>query len=309
MRRDGRTFDDGHGHGFARPEAGALATRAAGHGWAPPSPWPPCFLRRSGLGRRTEEEAPDEFVLRHHRDPYVNARPHLGFAFELVAATSSPATTGAGPHVVRHRHRREQPEERRRRRARGLPVRALVERNAAAFRALGPLLDVAPDDFVRTSTIRATHEGGRAPVGGCVGPGDLYRRPYGPVLRRCERSARRGTWTPCPEQAPPRSGRGGELLLPVLPLREPLAALLDSERGSIIARIPTPRDPRVPRSRVTDFSVSRRHRARGLGTPGARRPGPGHLRLVRRARELHHGPRLGAGGDPAATGAKPQRVQ
>jgi len=86
--------------------------------------------------------------------PFVNARPHLGFAYELVLADA----------LARHRRRRGREvrfvtgsddnslknvvaAERE-----GLTPGELVERNTAAFRALGPLLEVAPDDFVRTST-------------------------------------------------------------------------------------------------------------------------------------------------------------
>ncbi|HEX3766712.1 MAG TPA: class I tRNA ligase family protein [Kofleriaceae bacterium] len=85
--------------------------------------------------------------------PYVNARPHLGFAYELVLADA----------FARHRRRRGRDvrfitgtddnslknvvaaaRE-------GLATEALVARNTAAFRGLGPLLDAVPDDFVRTS--------------------------------------------------------------------------------------------------------------------------------------------------------------
>src|SRR5258707_9666788 len=82
--------------------------------------------------------------------PYVNAKPHLGFAYELVLAD------------VLARHRRQRGREVRfvtgtddnslknvaAAAREGLTPRELVERNAAAFRALGPLLEVAPDDFV-----------------------------------------------------------------------------------------------------------------------------------------------------------------
>jgi len=84
--------------------------------------------------------------------PYVNATPHLGFAYELVLADV----------LARHRRRRGRDvrfvtgtddnslknvlaatRE-------GVTTRELVERNASAFRALGPLLHVAPDDFIET---------------------------------------------------------------------------------------------------------------------------------------------------------------
>src|SRR3954470_24110247 len=86
--------------------------------------------------------------------PYVNARPHLGFAYELVLADA----------LARHRRRRGRDvrlvtgtddnslknvvaaaRE-------GISPRALVDRNAAVFRALGSLLEVAPDDFIATSS-------------------------------------------------------------------------------------------------------------------------------------------------------------
>src|SRR5215468_6684321 len=68
--------------------------------------------------------------------PFVNARPHVGFAYELVLADV----------LARHRRRR------------GNDVRLVtgtddnsLKNVVAAFRALGPLLDIAPDDFIRTS--------------------------------------------------------------------------------------------------------------------------------------------------------------
>ncbi len=85
--------------------------------------------------------------------PYVNSQPHLGFAYELVLADI----------LARHRRRRgrevrfstgsdENSLKNVQAAAReGIGVRELVERNAAAFRALEGLLDLAPDDFVRTS--------------------------------------------------------------------------------------------------------------------------------------------------------------
>ncbi|HEX8108826.1 MAG TPA: class I tRNA ligase family protein, partial [Kofleriaceae bacterium] len=85
--------------------------------------------------------------------PDVHARPHLGFAYELVLADA----------LARHRRRRgrdvrfvtgsdDNSLKNVAAAAReGVAPHALVERNTAAFRALGPLLDVAPDDFVRTS--------------------------------------------------------------------------------------------------------------------------------------------------------------
>jgi methionyl-tRNA synthetase len=86
--------------------------------------------------------------------PYVNAKPHLGFAYELVLADI----------LARHRRRRGKrvrfvsgTDDHSLKNVRaaakaGVTPRELVERNAAAFVELGPLLDVRVDDFVRTSS-------------------------------------------------------------------------------------------------------------------------------------------------------------
>ena len=85
--------------------------------------------------------------------PYVNARPHLGFAYELVLADVLARhrrlrgrdvrfTTGTDDNSLKNvaAAARE-----------GITPRALVDRNAAAFRALGPALNVVADDFIETS--------------------------------------------------------------------------------------------------------------------------------------------------------------
>jgi len=112
--------------------------------------------------------------------PYVNAQPHLGFAYELVL----------GDVLARHRRRRGDAvrfvtgtDENSLKNVaaaanQGVPVRTLVDRNAGAFRALGPLLGVEADDFVRTATDP------RHPIAvawlwrACAAAGDLYRRRW-----------------------------------------------------------------------------------------------------------------------------------
>ncbi|HUQ08647.1 MAG TPA: methionine--tRNA ligase [Kofleriaceae bacterium] len=121
--------------------------------------------------------------------PYVNAQPHLGFAYELVLAD------------IVARHRRARGREVRfvtgtddnslknvvAAAREGLTPRALVDRNAGAFRALGEVLDLAWDDFVATSS-DARHRGAvdwlwRA----CAANGDLYRRRWhGRYCAGCE---------------------------------------------------------------------------------------------------------------------------
>jgi methionyl-tRNA synthetase len=112
--------------------------------------------------------------------PYVNARPHLGFAYELVLADilarhrrrrgrNARFATGTDDNSLKNvvAARRE-----------GLTPHALVDRNAAAFQALGPLLHVAADDFVQTSKDPRHRPAVEHLWRACAASGDLYRRTW-----------------------------------------------------------------------------------------------------------------------------------
>ncbi|HEY0250840.1 MAG TPA: methionine--tRNA ligase [Kofleriaceae bacterium] len=83
--------------------------------------------------------------------PFVNARPHLGFAYELVLADI----------LARHRRRRgdrvlfttgtDDNSEKNVRAAGTEPVAEFVARNSEAFRALSGVLGISNDDFLATS--------------------------------------------------------------------------------------------------------------------------------------------------------------
>ncbi|HYZ00276.1 MAG TPA: class I tRNA ligase family protein, partial [Candidatus Binatia bacterium] len=112
--------------------------------------------------------------------PYVNARPHLGFALEIVQAD------------VLARHRRLRGDEVRfltgsddnslknvqAAQALGVGVRQLVERNAAAFAALRSPLSLSFDDFIRTSSDPRHRPGVERLWRACAAAGDLYERDY-----------------------------------------------------------------------------------------------------------------------------------
>jgi len=122
--------------------------------------------------------------------PYVNARPHLGFALEIVQAD------------VLARHRRLRGEAVRfltgtddnsltnvlAAEAERVPVRELVARNAAAFAALRDPLALSFDDFIRTSSDPRHRAGVERLWHACAAAGDLYRRHYeGLYCVGCER--------------------------------------------------------------------------------------------------------------------------
>src|SRR3990172_2714213 len=88
--------------------------------------------------------------------PYVNAKPHLGFAFEL-ALTDALARfyrqsgndvfflTGSDENSLKNVLSAEES---------GVPVRDFVKENAEEFRKLKEVLNLSFDDFIRTTESR-----------------------------------------------------------------------------------------------------------------------------------------------------------
>jgi methionyl-tRNA synthetase len=112
--------------------------------------------------------------------PFVNATPHLGFALEIVQADV----------LARHQRRRGAPvrfltgtddnslKNVQAAEAEGVPVRELVDRNAAAFAALREPLALSFDDFIRTSSDPRHRPGVERLWRACEASGDLYRKRY-----------------------------------------------------------------------------------------------------------------------------------
>jgi methionyl-tRNA synthetase len=124
--------------------------------------------------------------------PYVNARPHLGFALELVQADVLARyhrqrgeqvrfQTGTDDNSLKNVLAAE---------AAGTNVRDFVNANAQSFIDLAQPLSLSPDDVIRTSS-DPRHRPHRRPVPGT-------RHDAGP-------------------------GQRGELVLPPLPLSRPAA--------------------------------------------------------------------------------------
>lgn len=112
--------------------------------------------------------------------PYVNARPHIGFALELVQADvlarrarqrgeDVRALTGTDDNSLKNVLAAQ---------AEGVPVQELVDRNAGAFAALRGPLDLSFDDFIRTSSDPRHRIGVERLWRLCEERGDLYRKHY-----------------------------------------------------------------------------------------------------------------------------------
>ena len=112
--------------------------------------------------------------------PYVNARPHVGYALELVQADVLARHLRARGDDVRllggtddHALKNVLGAE-----AAGVPPREFVDRNAAAFEALRGVLDISFDDFIRTSRDPRHAPGVERLWRACAARGDFYRRWY-----------------------------------------------------------------------------------------------------------------------------------
>jgi methionyl-tRNA synthetase len=112
--------------------------------------------------------------------PYVNARAHLGHALELVqadvlarhhrqAGDQVRSQTGTDDNALKNVLAAE---------AEGLPVAALVDRNASAFAALRGPLSLSFDDFIRTGSDPRHRPGVERLWRACAASGDLYRKRY-----------------------------------------------------------------------------------------------------------------------------------
>jgi methionyl-tRNA synthetase len=206
--------------------------------------------------------------------PYVNARPHLGFALELVQAD------------VLARYRRSAGERVRLQtgtddnslknvlaaQAAGVGVQEFVDAGAAAFAGLAGPLSLSADDLIRTSSDPRHRAGVERLWRACAARGDLYRRHYeGLYCAGCEQF-----YTP-PELTDGRCPEHGTA--PELVAEENwffrLSAYAAQLRG-LIADAVIRVEPAGRRNEVLafidaglqDFSVSRSAgRARGWGIP------------------------------------------
>jgi methionyl-tRNA synthetase len=206
--------------------------------------------------------------------PYVNATPHLGFALELVQADvlaryhrlrgdDTWFLTGTDENSLTNVLAAEREH---------LPVRALVDRNAAVFRSLAVTLHLSHDDFIRTATDARHLEGAQRFWKACVRAGDVYRRSYrGLYCVRCERfyTADELSDGRCPAHGlPPEPVEEDNYFFRLSRYERRLAELLDSRRLRVL---PDSRHHEVRAfiaRGLEDFSISRTQaRARGWGIP------------------------------------------
>jgi methionyl-tRNA synthetase len=110
--------------------------------------------------------------------PYVNARPHIGHALELVQADVLARHHRGRGDAVRFQAGTDDNSLKNvlAAGAAGVGVREFVDRNAEAFLALGGALSLTVDDFIRTSRDPRHRPGVEAFWRACSA--DLYRQRY-----------------------------------------------------------------------------------------------------------------------------------
>ena len=206
--------------------------------------------------------------------PYVNAEPHLGFALELVQADvlaryhrlSGDDTwflTGTDENSLTNVLVAERE---------GLPVGALVDRNAEFFRGLTRALSISNDDFIRTAADPRHREGVERFWRACVAAGDVYKQPYrGLYCVRCEQffAADELVDGRCPDhEITPEVVEEENYFFRLSRYAEPLRALLDTQALRVVPESRHREVQAFVARGLTDFSISRsRARARGWGIP------------------------------------------
>src|SRR5580704_2314111 len=208
--------------------------------------------------------------------PYVNARPHIGFALELVQADVLARYRRGCGDAVRFQAGTDDNSLKNvlAAEAAGVEVQEFVDRNAEAFVALGDALSLTVDDVIRTSRDPRHRPGVERFWRACSA--DLYRQQYdGLYCTGCEQFYRAAELRDgrCPEhETVPQQVTEENWFFRLSRYAEPLRSAITSGRLRI--------EPAGRRNEVLafidsgleDFSVSRpAERAGGWGIPV-----PGH---------------------------------
>lgn len=204
----------------------------------------------------------------------MNARPHLGFAFEMIQADAFARyqrlrgadvlfLTGADENSLSNVQAAE---------AEGVPTPQLVDRNAEYFRALKDQLNISFDDFIRTSVDPRHLEGAKKLWQACEANGDIYRKPYrGLYCVGCEQFYSEDELVEglCPEhKTAPELIEEENYFFKLSSYSDQLARLIETDELQVVPQTRKNEVLSFIKMGLNDFSISRsRKRARGWGVP------------------------------------------
>lgn len=206
--------------------------------------------------------------------PYVNARPHVGFALELVQADVIARHRARSGSIVRLQTGADENSLKNVLAAEkaGKPVEEFVATNAEAFKSLQEALGICSDGFIRTSHDKSHRIAVEAVWNACHRNGDLYKKAYsGLYCVGCEQFYEQEDLVAgcCPEHGTePEHVTETNWFFRLSRYRDQLVELIESGQLSISPETRA-NEVRALLSRgLHDFSVSRSStRARGWGIP------------------------------------------
>lgn len=204
--------------------------------------------------------------------PYVNADPHIGFAYEVIAADALARywrqvghevffTTGTDEHGQKILQKAVEAGE---------DVRAYVDRYAAEFEKLGEALGLSYDAFIRTTNkhhVAAAQELWRR----CAAKGDIYKKAYrGLYCVGCELFLKEGDLVDgrCPihPNLEPTEIEEENYFFALSKYQEPILAYLKNPE-SILPEWRREEALRFVAGGLEDFSISREAARMGWGIP------------------------------------------
>lgn len=206
--------------------------------------------------------------------PYVNARPHIGHALEFLQADVFARyqrlqgkdvrfQTGTDENAFKNVQSAEEA---------GIAVDELVAQNSTHFEALGKVLNLSFDDFIRTSAEQRHIQGAHKLWQACAANGDIYKKAYrGYYCVGCEVFL-------CPDElidgTCPIHGTEPDLIeeenyfFRLSRYQDRLIELIESDRLRIVPETRKNEILSFIRRGLEDFSISRSsQRAKGWGIP------------------------------------------
>ncbi|MDQ4144107.1 MAG: methionine--tRNA ligase [Actinomycetota bacterium] len=208
--------------------------------------------------------------------PYVNARPHIGFALEILLADALARYHRLKGYDVRFLTGTDDNSLKNVQAARelGVSTAELVERNSRAFEALRETLALSFDDFIRTSADVRHIAGVEKLWRACAASGDVYKKAYaGLYCVGCEQFYAEQELEDgrCPEHGTrPELVEEDNYFFRLSKYQERLEGLVDSDELRIVPQSRKNEVLSFIRSGLADFSISRsrgRSEGWGIGVP------------------------------------------